>query len=82
MLEKIQKSLIELVLESIRDDRKGTSSVPTAVLNGVINSFVDVENSKKRIAGDPSSQVTVSICLTVVDSFFLLKHNDNIKSIT
>jgi hypothetical protein len=60
MLEKIQKSLIELVLESIREDRRGTTSVPTTIVNGVINSFVAVEDPKQRIPGDPSNHLTVS----------------------
>ena len=61
MLEKIQKGLIELVLEAIREDRKGATAVPTTVVNGVINSFVAVENPKQRLPGDPSNHLTVSV---------------------
>lgn len=59
MLEKIQKNLIELVLDAIRTDRKGESAVATTIVNGVIHSFVAVEDPKNRIPGDPSTHLTV-----------------------
>ncbi|CAG7835527.1 unnamed protein product [Allacma fusca] len=58
MLEKIKDNLIELVLEAIRIDRKGDSAVPTTVVNGVIQSFVAVEDPKLRVPGDPSTHLT------------------------
>lgn len=43
MLEKIQDRIIELVLDAIRSDRKCDTSISTATVNGVIQSFVAVE---------------------------------------
>ena len=60
MLEKIQERLIKLVLAAIKADRKGECAVPTTIVNGVIHSFVAVEDPKHRIPGDPSCQLTVS----------------------
>lgn len=39
MLEKIQDRIIDLVLEAIRSDRKGDTSVSTSTVNGVIQSL-------------------------------------------
>jgi hypothetical protein len=59
MLEKIQDRIIELVLEAIRTDRKGDTSISTATVNGVIQSFVAVEDPKQRLPGDPRGTLTV-----------------------
>ena len=67
MLEKIQLNLIKLVLDAIQVDRKGDSSVPTTVINGVINSFVAVEDPKHRVPGDPSTQLTVRFTLNRIN---------------
>ncbi|ODM94965.1 Cullin-2 [Orchesella cincta] len=58
MLEKIQDTLIELVLEAIRSDRRGDTAVSTTIVNGVVHSFVAVEDPKHRIPGDPHTHLT------------------------
>jgi len=71
MLEKIQEKLIELVLEAIRIDRKGDTAVPTAIVNGVIQSFVAVEDPRQRIPGDPATHLTVRLIMFLI---FILSH--------
>lgn len=66
MLEKIQDTLIELVLEAIRSDRRGDTAVSTTIVNGVVHSFVAVEDPKHRVPGDPNTHLTVSLELTLI----------------
>jgi len=71
MLEKIKDKLIELVLEAIRTDRKGDTAVPTAIVNGVIQSFVAVEDPKQRVPGDPGSKLTVRVDSKFIKYYYL-----------
>jgi len=66
MLEKIKVQLIQLVLNAIQIDRKGDTAVPTRIVNGVILSLVAVEDPKRRIPGDPSSQLSVRRMWTIL----------------
>lgn len=68
MLEQIHESLVDLVLEAIRADRQGATSVQTSVVNVVINSFVVVEDPKCKLPGDPASTMTVSKALRLTES--------------
>jgi hypothetical protein len=74
MLEKIQDKIIELVLEAIRTDRKGDTAVPTAIVNGVIQSFVAVEDPKQRIPGDPATHLTVSCPKNQLKTYVMMMH--------
>lgn len=49
MIEPLKESLVKLLLEGIQQDRQGDASFQmTGIIQGVIESFVTVEEYKKK----------------------------------